>query len=247
MSRLIAFWSPSGAGATTLLLNSAAALGARRANLAAADLNLVAPTLALAADLLPHDRPLAACACRLLPLLESGRLSMDEVHQSLLFGQTFAVLPGILDVVAASRVAEGHVRQLLQVLSSRYDLVLADVTPALDSVGCLPVLEMADQVILVTGPDLASRFHTRRHLLPVRAMGLADRCRLVLNRSGGTAPVRIAQDVGLDLTLAVPDLRLMPGLVEAGQIAYLSQAPHPALARFRTAVDELASLLAQGG
>jgi Flp pilus assembly CpaE family ATPase len=150
-------------------------------------------------------------------------------------------------VVAASRVSEENVVRLLQALLSRFDLVLADLTPALDSVACLPVLEMADLTVLITGPDLASRFHTRRHLLPTGAMGLQGRCRLVLNRTDGADIRRIGLELGLDPAAVVPDAKVITGLAEAGQIAYFSQAPHPGLARFRAAVEQLAALVLQGG
>lgn len=247
MSRLIAFWSPSGAGATTLMLNLAAVLGARRVNLVAADLNLTAPSLALAADLLPHDRPQSACLSRLLPLLEGGRLTAEELTRQILPGPGFGLLPGVLDVVAGSRMTEGHVRRILQLLAGRYDYVLADVTPALDSVACLPVLEMADRVILTLGPEIGSRFHSRRFLLPVKAMGLDSKFVAVLNRAGSVPVDQVSLDIDLPVRVTVPEFRLLPGLMEAGQIAILSQSVHPALGRFRAAVDGLATLLMQEG
>lgn len=247
MSRLIAFWSPAGAGASTLLLNTAAALTARHLTVAAVDLNLPRPSLALAADLLPHDRPQAVCLSRLLPLLESGRLTPDDLLARLLPGPGFGVLPGVLDVVAASRVTEGYVRRLLQVLQGHHDFVLADVTPALDSVACLPVLEMADQIVLVTGADIASRFHTRRYALPLKATGLDHRTTVVLNRCGPDGAAQVSQDIDLPVALAVPDLRWMSHFAEGGHIAYLGQPVLPPLARFRTAIDQLATRLTQEG
>ena len=247
MSRLIAFWSPSGAGATTLLLNTATAMGARRGHLAAADFNLTTPTLALAADLLPHDRPQSVCLSRLFPALEGGRLTQDELAGCMLPGPGFGLLPGVLDVVAGSRMTEGHVRRIIHLLTGRYDYVLADLTPALDSVACLPILELADRVILVVGPEIGSRFHTRRFLLPAGAMGLTDKFMAVLNRAGAVPMEQVAQDTGLPIRVTVPDVRILPGMMEAGQIPFLSQSVNPALGRFRTAVDGLATLLMQGG
>ncbi|HWI64753.1 MAG TPA: hypothetical protein VNT75_23235 [Symbiobacteriaceae bacterium] len=246
MSRLIAFWSPSGAGATTLLLNTAAAMGARKSNLAAVDMNLTTPSLALAADLLPHDRPQSACLSRLLPALEGGRLTSEELGRHLLPGPTFALLPGVLDVIAGSRMVESHVRRVLQLLHSRFDVVLVDLTPALDSVACLPVIEAADRVVLVVGPEIASRFHTRRFLLPVKAMGLDAKFLAVLNRAGSVPEAQVAHDIDLPVRATVPDLRLLPGMTDAGQIAYLSPSVHPSLGRFRTAIDGLATQLILG-
>jgi MinD-like ATPase involved in chromosome partitioning or flagellar assembly len=247
MSRLIAFWSPAGAGATTLVLNTAAALAARRLSAAAIDLNLPRPGLALAADLLPHDQPRAACLSRLLPLLEGGRLTPDDLLARMLSGPGFALLPGFLDVVAASRVTEGYVRRMLTLLHGRYDVLLADLTPALDSVACLPVLQVADRIVVVAAPDIASRFHTRRHLLPVKGLGLDSRMLGVLNRDRKADRSQVSADIDLPVAHTIPDLRWMGHFADAGQIAYLAQPVLPPLARFRTAIDGLAMLVTQEG
>lgn len=245
MSRLVAFWSPSRAGASTLLLNSAAALGPRHPGLALADLNLSSPSLALHADLLPHQRPLDACLSRLLPALSSGRLTADQLTQRMLPGPGFMLLPGMLDVVSASRMTEGHVKQVVRALLSRFDLVLADLSAPMDSIGCLPVLEMADLICLVVGPSLASRFHTRRHAIPLLQTGWKERTLLLLNRGGGIGAERIAEEIGLPVALTLPELRSMDRLLEAGQIAYQAPALRAGAARFRGAVDRLAGLLLQ--
>ncbi len=246
MSRLIAFWSPSGAGATTLLLNTAAALSARGLRPVAADLNLTSPSLALCADVLPYDHPMEACLSRLLPVLEGGRLTLDELVRRLLPADGFSVLPGFLDAVAASRVTEAHVRQIIGLLQQRYGLVLADLTPALDSVACLPVLEAADRIILVTGPEIVSRFHTRRLVIPLKAMGWDTKTALVFNRAGGLPESQLSQDVDLPVAVAIPEWKGMAGLMEAGRIAYQSRIMPPVPGRFRAAVDRLAGVIAQG-
>lgn len=243
MSRLIAFWSPSGAGASSLLLNVASAMGARHLSPLAVDLNLATPSLALYSDLLPHDQPLSVCLSRLLPALAGGRLTGEELSRRLLSGPGFRLLPGMLDVVSGSRLTEGQIRQLLRLLAGRHSLLLVDVTPALDSIGCLPVLEMADQVVLIAGPDLTSRFQTRRFALPLLSMGWQERTRLVLNRAGGFDPGRLAEEIGLPVAATVPELKIMPNLIEAGQIAYDLRTPLPAATRYRNAIDSLTGLL----
>lgn len=247
MSRLVAFWSPTGAGATTLLLNVASALSAQRVVLVAADFNLTAPSLALYADLLPHDAPAEACLSKLLPALSGERLTADEISRRLLPGPGFSALPGMLDVVGASRLTEGHMRQLLRALSTRFDLVLADLTPAMDSIGCLPVLEQADLICLVAGPEIASRFHTRRFVQPLMGMGWEEKTALVINRAGGINPTEAEHDIGLPVAATVPDLKLMPDLIEAGRIAYEARTVLPALGKFRNAVERLGALVLKKG
>lgn len=247
MSRLVAFWSPGGSGATTLLLNTASALGARQMNLVAVDLNLTRPSLALYADLLPHADPQSACLSRLLPALDGGRLTLDELTRRLLQANRFVMLPGMLDVVAGSRLSEAHVLQLLRILASRFDLVLADVTPHLDSAACLPILELADQICLVAGPEIASRLHTRRHVMPLRGMGWDQKLVLIYNRAGATPAAQVAHDCGAPVAAAVPELKAMGALLEAGRIAYETQAVMAPAVRFQRAVDQLATLVGRGG
>jgi MinD-like ATPase involved in chromosome partitioning or flagellar assembly len=247
MSKCVAFWSPTGVGASTLLLNTAAALGARKANLVTVDLNLTAPSLALYTDLLPYEQPQETCLSRILPSLSGGRLTMEELARRLLPGPGFMLLPGMLDAVGASRLTEGHVKQILRVLSTRFDLMLVDVTAPLDSVACLPVLELADLICLVVGPEIASRFHTRRFLLPLTAMGLGHKIALVYNRGGSPPGDQVALDLGLPVAHFIPELKSMNGFLEEGRLAYATGAALPAMKRFRTAVDGLASLIVQGG
>lgn len=246
MSRMIAVWSPSGAGATTLLLNIASALGSRGLQVAAADLNLTTPSLGLYADLLPHDAPSNLCLSRLLPAMSGGRLTYDMLSRLMVPGPGFMLLPGVLDAVAANRLTEGQVQQVLRLLLPRFDLLLVDVPPALDSIGCLPVLELADLVLLVVGPDLASRFHTRRLALPLLGMGWEQKTALVLNRAGGISEGRVAEDIGLPVSAALPELKQMANLIESGQIAYDMPTILPAAARFRQAVERLVGVVMAG-
>lgn len=243
MNKLLAFWSPSHAGATTLLLNTAAALGSRFGNVVAVDLNLPTPSLALYADLLPHSDPQRTCLSRLMPAIDAGRVTPDLLARHLVQGPGFALLPGMLDVGLGSRFSEAHVRTLLTALASWFDLVLVDVTPALDSIACLPVLEMADRVGLVVGPEIASRFHTRRNLVVLRSTRLAQRLSLVLNRTGSIDPRQVAQELEIPVAASVPPLNMMNDLTDSGRIAYTVGGVLPAMTRFRAAVDQLATLM----
>lgn len=246
MSRVVAIWSPSGAGATTLTLNIAAALAARGLGVTALDLNLTAPALALYADLLPHEQPSEACLSRLLPALHGGRLTQDELTRHLRCGAGFHLLPGMLDLLSVSRLTEGDVRQLVRMLATRSDLVLVDVDAPLDSIGCLPVLELADLVRVVVGPEITSRFLTRRAVLPLLGAGWGPNLALIYNRSGGVSAGHLSADIGLPVAAEIPGLGLMDGLVESGEIAYSVRSVRPALARFRSAIDALAAQVAKG-
>lgn len=246
MKKLIAFWSPTGAGATTTLLNTAVAAGARGVRLAAADLNLTAPSLALYADLLPHDRPDSACFSRLLPALQGGRLTAEDLRQAMLPGPGFLLLPGMLDVLGASRLTEEEIMSVVRLLRSTYDLLLVDVAAPLDSIACFPVLEQADLICLVVGPDLASRFHTRRYALPLIGLGWQAKTLLIYNRAGATPAAQVAEEIGLPVAVRIPELKQMDALVSAGTPAYNPRAVVKATAAYRGAIENLAALLLKG-
>lgn len=247
MSRLIAFWSPTGAGATTLLLNTAAALGARRVRAVAIDLNLITPSLALYADLLPHEAPQKACLSRLLPALEGERLTTEELNRALLPANGFFMLPGLLDLAVASRLTKEQIRQIVQALATRCDLILADLTPALDSVGCHPLLAMADQVLVVVGPEIASRFHTRRALLALeRTVFSPSKLGLLYNRGNGVSAQQVSLDTGLPVMATIPHLKGMESLIEAGRVATLVNTPMPGLTRFRAAIEQVGTQVMRG-
>jgi Mrp family chromosome partitioning ATPase len=247
VSRRIAVWSPAGDGASTLLLNLAAAMVGRPVSFVAADLNLTTPSLALYADLLPHREPLAACLSRLLPQLEAGRLALADLLPHIRMAEGIPVLPGMLDPIGANRVQESHIHRLLATLADRFDLILIDTTPTLDSVAGFPLLEAADQILLVVGPGLASRFHARRYLLPLKGLGWERKTGLVANRATEAEARQVAADLGLPLLATIPEWGGMRGALEGGKIAYRSVNPLPSLARFKSAIAALAAKVAEGG
>lgn len=247
MSRRVALWSPAGDGASTLLLNLAAALVGRPISFVAADLNLTTPSLALYADLLPHHEPLSACLSRLLPHLEAERLTLADLLPHLRMAEGIPVLPGMLDPIGANRLQEAHIHRLLATLAERFDLMFIDTTPMLDSVAGFPLLETADQILLVVGPGLASRFHARRYLLPLKGLGWERKTGLIANRATEAEGRQIAADLGLPLLASIPDWGGMKGALEGGKIAYRSVSPLPSLARFKSAIAALAARVAEGG
>lgn len=247
MSRRVALWSPAGDGSSTLLLNLAAALVGRPLSFAAVDLNLTTPSLALYADLLPHHDPLSACLSRLLPQLEMERLSLAELLPHLRMAEGIPVLPGMLDPIGANRLQEPQIHRLLATLAERFDLLLIDTTPTLDSVAGFPLLEAADLILLVVGPGLASRFHAGRYLLPLKGLGWERKTLLVVNRATEAEGRQVAADLGLPLAATIPDWGGMQGALEGGKIAFRSVSPLPSLARYKSAITNLANRIAEGG
>lgn len=185
MSRVIAVWSPGGAGATTLTLALGVAAAQRRLQPLLADLNLGQPDIALRLGLLREEHPLAPCLTHLLPDLTGRRLNPETLHQCLRRPPRFpglAVLPGVLRPLDGSRVSEEHLLQLLSHLRRESPLVLLDTAPALDSLGTFTALQAAEAIYLVIDATERSRFHLARHLPLLPELGIPPRrLHLVIN------------------------------------------------------------------
>lgn len=219
MSRLIAVWSPGGAGATTLVLTLGVA--AAQAGLAPllADLNLGQPDLALRLGLLREDDPLAACLAGLLPDLVGRRLKPETLARYLrtvadLPGLT--VLPGVLRPLDGSRLTEEHLQQILAHLRRTSALLLADTAPALDSLGTFVALQQADAIYAVVSDSPSSRFHLARHLALLPDLGI-PLAKLHLVSCGKQNPAALCDELGLTPLACLPaglDPRSPPAVIK---------------------------------
>jgi MinD-like ATPase involved in chromosome partitioning or flagellar assembly len=247
MSRVVAFWSPSRSGATTLLVNTAVALAAGGTRVAVLDLNLTSPSVALHLDLIPAARPLDACLSRLLPALQAGRLTADDLERYLLSPPdlpSLRVVPGLLEPTLGSRLTEQGVLSLLEAASRRHPLIFCDLSAPVDSVGTLPLLEAASALFLICSPEYPARFHTRRYLVTLADLGLLDRVRLVLNRAGPAEAGRAGAELGLGPAAVVPHLPDLVSFAEEGRPAARRRGFSRPLRRFQEAVGRLARLSA---
>jgi pilus assembly protein CpaE len=208
VSRVVAFFSPVHAGATTLLLQTALRLAARRPRLRiiALDLNLQTPSLALHMGLLDPDAPARGLAT-LLPRLIGQRTDHSALTSALVTHprhDRLQVLPGILDLLQAERVTPGAVAGLLAEARRMADLVLVDTTPTLTSPGCLPVLTRADRTLLITGATLADRLHTRRHAQVLLAGHLGPTTLAVVTGADGLHRNSLTAELELPVAALLP-------------------------------------------
>ncbi len=236
--RLVAFWAPcSGSGVTTLCARVGAVL-ARVAPVAAVDLNLFEPTLAVAMDAM-RQTPAPTCLDALLPLLRGRRLDNLAEHAPAVPGhEGYAVIPGPLHPLTALQVTEADIQVLLDLLLAQYPLVVADLGPTLDSVATWPVLERAGTVVWVVGGHYPARFHTRRYLPLCGQLGLTEeRVRFVLNRTRPVSGGQVEDELDFRPAVTIPHAGALRDLEETGRLSMPGAA-------FAGAVAQLAGLLA---
>jgi len=135
-----------------------------------------------------------------------------------LFGLPKAVVPHPLglsvllrphDPRQVERISNRLVAQSLRMYCSLYEYVLVDTGPTLDDIN-LQVLDVADQVLLVTTPELASIHNCARFLGLAEILGYADKVRLVVNRANS--------GVNLDALRRTLKLPVFGRLVSSGRL-----------------------------
>jgi pilus assembly protein CpaE len=124
-----------------------------------------------------------------------------------LFGLPKAVVPHPLgpslllrphDPRQVERVNPALVRESLRTYCALYDYVLADTGPTLEEIN-LHVLDAADQILLVTTPELASIHNCARFLSLAQSLGHFDKVRLIVNRANSGVDVQALRE-----TLRIP-------------------------------------------
>ncbi|MDQ3811019.1 MAG: AAA family ATPase [Chloroflexota bacterium] len=135
-----------------------------------------------------------------------------------LFGLPRAVVPHALgpslllrphDPRQVENVNTALVGQSLRTYCALYDYVLADTGPTLEDIN-LQVLDVADEILLVTTPELASIHNCARFLALAQTLGHFDKVRLVVNRANSGVDVDALQE-----TLKVP---VYSRLVSSGKL-----------------------------
>lgn len=244
--RLIAFWAAcAGSGVTTLVAQVAGALAGWEppGSVAAVDLNLTEPSLGVLTDVVRQQSGDHRGLDTLLPLLRGRRLTPESLtaHMAVPPGPArFSVLTGPTAALLAVEVREPDIQALLDALLRQYPLVLADLSPTLDSVATWPVLERAHAVVWVAGAHYSGRYHARRYLPVRQQVGLMpERCILVYNLNRPIAPEQMEDELGQKPAVVVPHTPALAGQEERGQITPPGQ-------RYARAVAALAQLIAPG-
>lgn len=198
---VIAVYSPKGGvGCTTIATNLAVALSARsKRRVAAVDLDLQFGDVGVAldlrsansvVDLVGHDGVLDAT------LVED----IFVKHES---GIQVLVAPE--HVSAVDSVDPVRVVRAIDALRDHFAFIVCDLSSSLDDL-TLGMLRTADQVVLVTTPELPSLKNIRRVIAASPLLG-DERTQIVLNRHPGKAGVSIAdveKNLGRRVSATIP-------------------------------------------
>lgn len=143
-------------------------------------------------DLLPHLNELDAdLLSRVLATHSSG----------------VKVLLAPRDLERAEAVAGEEIRRVLAFLAGHFDYVVVDTAPSLDAAG-LAALDYADQIVLLTTPDVVALRNTGRFLQLSRRLGYpAEKIGLVVNRSNCHYAIRLSE---IEKRLGVKPIATIP-------------------------------------
>ena len=192
-------------------------------------------------------------ALRLLPdrtLTDLGHLGADAdtttvkatltPHPSGLFVLCAPNTPGDADDISNETIAG-----VIRILSQEFDYVILDTPAGLDET-TLTAMELATDLILVCGTDVASTRSMRKEIEAFDIIGLTTQRRyFVLNRADARVGLEIRDiegTVGMEVDVAIPSSRSVPLSMNQGS-PILESAPRSPVAR---AYGELANLFLRG-
>lgn len=174
------FGAKGGVGVSTVAANLAVTLAKSGHSTALVDLDLDMGSSAILLGLRPRYSVLDVV--KNLHRLDRDLLdSLAETHETGLTVLASPAQPG-----PGETITREQARTLLSFVRRQYDYVVVDLDRAISPV-TIGALETADNVLVVTTPDVAALNNTKR-ALPVidRATGDVNRVRIVLNRRRGS-------------------------------------------------------------
>jgi pilus assembly protein CpaE len=112
------------------------------------------------------------------------------------------------DLERAEAIAGDEIRRVLAFLAANFDYVVIDTSPSLDAAG-LAALDHADQIVLLTTPDVMALRNGARFLQLARRLGYPpDKIVLAVNRSTShyaVAQSEIEKRLGLKAVAVIPN------------------------------------------
>ena len=198
---VVAVYSPKGGvGCTTIATNLAVALSARsKKRVAVVDLDLQFGDVGVALDLRSANSVIELVA-------HDAQLDASLVDDVFLRHESgIRVLVAPEQVGAADSVDPARIVHAVEALRDHFAFTICDLWSSLDDL-TLGVLRAADQVLLVTTPELPSLKNLRRAIAATPLLG-DERTQIVLNRHPGKAGVSIAdveKNLGRRVSSTIP-------------------------------------------
>jgi pilus assembly protein CpaE len=181
--KVVTVFSPKGGvGTSTLAVNLACALSTLGRRVALVDGNVSFGNAGVFLNLPPSKN--------ILQLVGDpagiGDATVEEVLLSHPSGLKVLLAP--LEPEAADMIQGEHLRQIIAVLRARYDYVVVDTWPSYDE-RVLALLEVADQILVPTGPELPSVKNLAAFLRVAHLLGYPkDKLIPVLMRANSVTP-----------------------------------------------------------
>ncbi len=233
------FGSKGGVGKSVLATNLAAALAdVADGPVALVDANLQFGDNAVMLQLHPTHTIVEA-------VMAGDRLDADLLEDLMLRHEPTGVmvLAAPTEPGAADQIQRTDLINILTVLKDMCSYVVVDTSPHLSD-GTLVALELADEIVMVSGLDVMSLKNSRVSLQALQVLGVPfSKIKFVVNRhnaSGPLAPVDAEKTVQMKADIVLPREELVAESVTRG-VPLVSHAP---ASKFAKAVTELARSLA---
>ncbi len=187
--RIVAVFSPKGGvGRTTIAVNLAVAATGHGGSVVLVDGSFQFGDVGVLLNLNPRTKSIAD----LVPELEAGGEleSLDTFVVSHSSGVKVLLAPPTPEM--AELVTTAAVKQVLEALRARHDLVIVDCGAAFND-PTLAILDMADTILTVLTLEITSIKNIRLFLEVIEQLGYPkDKVRLVLNRADSALGIRVA-------------------------------------------------------
>lgn len=184
--RVVAVFSAKGGvGCTTLAVNLGALLTAAGQSCVVIDADLPFGDVAVVLGVEPRNG---------LADLTGADLDTERMSAALAtHGSGLKVIPGPADPAQAELITPTAVTHILDLVRTVSGTTIVDTSCAFDDV-TLAILETADEILLVTTPDLASVKNAKVAQSTFRMLGIADsEVRLIVNRAGGKSSLGVGE------------------------------------------------------
>ncbi len=211
-----------GVGATVIAANLAVAMArSSKRRVVLVDANFFGADAGVALNLAP-EQSVADLAARVQAL-------DDEVIEATLAHHPsgVALLAAPPELERADAVAPEELQQILDALRERFEYVVVDTSPFLDQ-NSLVTLDMADVLLLVCTPELATLKNAARFLVLTKALGYGEtKTRLVVNSIGepvGIGDADIRRHLRYAISFTIPrDSRAVGGSFTRGEPLVLAE------------------------
>jgi pilus assembly protein CpaE len=234
------FSTKGGVGKSTVATNLAAAFTTQGRRVCVVDLDVQGGDVAIMLQLFP-TRSLADIESLRGAIDEDGVLSLLTQHHSGL-----QVLAAPLHLEARDSVSPDQVATVLEVLKTRFEVVVVDTSPAFDDLA-LSAFDHSDFLVLVGTLDIPALKNLKMAAGTLDLLSMPrHKWRLVLNRADakvGLTPAEFEKTLGLPISCAIPTSRDVLASVNRGETLVQGSPRHPV----SLAIVELARSLVPDG